>query len=50
MKKGLKYLSLGLTCIRILGGDGTAIAELPKKVFSIYADTDYADIADNFPV
>ena len=22
MKKGLKYLSLGLTCIRILGGDG----------------------------
>lgn len=49
MKKGFKYLSLGLTCIRILQGDVTAVADLPQKVLGIYADADWDEIVEFSP-
>ena len=37
MKKALKIFSLCVTVVKILGGDLSEIAEIPRKVINIYA-------------
>ncbi len=49
MKKALKIFSLGVTVVKILGGDLSEIAEIPRKVINIYGDTDWSDVAETCP-